>query len=265
METGLRRKIAGLCLLAGSCWSGSAAAQDSPPAALPCLKGLEAKVVEKLGYRLDDQGPDGLQSDCKPWPADPALSIVAVATLHPGPDDGQGIQEYDLDTFVVRSASGHVVNHLRQPGAIVSDAVRFDGLSIDTARFHLRPGVRAFGVALHYVHSSRAAPATWTALNLYQPEGRTLRPVLSGLMTELERGPGIGCGEEEDQISRTLAIGAVSHRGFADLVVTSKTIVTDNRKVDGECQGMPQAPQIERRTLEFDGKAYAVPQDWSGS
>ena len=239
----------------------SAQAAESP-AADPCRDDNVQAVQRRFGY-IDDAGEQRMpfQAGCKPLPDAPTTAAMAV--FHrAGPyfpaDEPSDDGIYDLHLLLV-DADGKVLAQLREQGAADSDAVRLDSVDIDTARYHLAPGVRAFGVSTTNATHCYACAYYSTKFGLFMRQGATLRRVLGGL--EL----GTAVSEDEDdhcvgasmQTTRTLALGRGKHAGYADLVVTTATthepgFIQDSEQACGG--GADEAKQSE--TWVYDGARY---------
>lgn len=122
-------------------------------------------------------------------------------------------------------------------------------LRLDTARYYLKPNVRAIGVRMNIAYSPHAAEGGHgDQLTLFVEEGKKLRPVLSDLaMSSWEMLDSSGCFVQtetselpcviEDQV-RTLALAPSSTNGWRDLVLTTTSTVRDS--------GAPGKRQVER-------------------
>ncbi|TXT34453.1 MAG: hypothetical protein FD135_5287 [Comamonadaceae bacterium] len=132
------------------------------------------------------------------------------------------------------------------------------GLRLDTARYHLTPNVRAFGVRMSIAYSPRYAEGgSSDQLTLFVEEGNKLRPVLSDLaMSSWEMLDSNGCFDQpenselpcviEDQ-TRTLALAPSSTNGWRDLELTTMTTQRDS--------GVPGKRQVEK-TLRYLKNKY---------
>ncbi len=198
---------------------------------------------------------------CKVWPAYDDQTIVATSTFKPDSADANNDGgNVDLELSLIRSSSSKRLANYLKKDAYYSDAVAYEGLSIDTARYKLAPESRAFGIRSSFEHSSSVNPYHKTELALYLKEGDTLRPVLEGLIISTSRGEWDGnCAGEGERTQRTVDIGNTTHNGFADLVVSSTVTVTKNFRVGEECNDTSRKLKTTRVTLEYDGKHYVVP------
>lgn len=204
-------------------------------------------------------------SRCKAWPAFNSQSIAAKATFVPdsaGAEDGV----FDLQLSVINSATGNAFASYAKPGAYNSDAISFDDLIIDTARYRLAANVRAFGLRSRFMsHGSRANPYSKTDLALYVREGSRLRPVLEGLVVRKDFGEGTGeCETKDTRIRRTIDIGPSSHDGFADLIVSSSGSVMKSFKSGKQCVSTTTQLKNTQVILTYDGQQYTVPEDLRG-
>ena len=106
-------------------------------------------------------------SRCKIWPAFNTQSIAAKATFVP---DSAGAQDgvFDLALSVINATTGNTVASYAKPGAYNSDAISFDDLIIDTARYRLAADVRAFGLRSTFIATVleriRTPKPTWLCM-----------------------------------------------------------------------------------------------------
>lgn len=203
---------------------------------------------------------------CKVWPAYDDRTIVATSRFKPDSadlnNDGGNV---DLELSLIHSSSSKRLSNYRKQDAYYSDAVAYEGLSIDTARYKLTPADRAFGIRSSFEHRSSVSPFHKTELALYLKEGDTLRPVMEGLVISTSRGEWDGnCAGEGEQTQRTVDIGSTSHNGFADLIVSSTVTVTENFMVGDQCEDKSKKLKTTRVTLNYDGKQYVVPEALKG-
>lgn len=157
---------------------------------------------------------------CKSWPGDASKTLVALVREKDG--STQGMSEFDLDVMVVKTNGTEILQHLSLPNAIVSDAIQFEGITLDTANYSLAPGQRAFGLRARYGHNGGVSSSHET-LSLYLPVGKTLKIVLDGIATSesvwMQGVIGSDCNETSDT-TRTVAIGKTRKYGYFDLVIT---------------------------------------------
>ncbi|MCP2072457.1 UNVERIFIED_ORG: hypothetical protein J2Y77_001893 [Pseudomonas lini] len=205
---------------------------------------------------------DSEHAVCRINPANSSQVLAALPFAENVDEDGQG--EYGLAVVVANASSGKIVAHHYQAASISSDAVYFESLSLDTARYQLAPQIRAFGVRVAYQGSSRVNPFSSTTLNLYVLDGPALRPVMNTLEVSRSNGEWDGsCTGDFIQTLRTVSIGDTSKNGLARMYVNQKTINTQNHTRGEDCENVVGKPTVAKFTLEYDGNQYSVPGELS--
>jgi hypothetical protein len=233
-------------LLAPSSWAD--ASQACTPRMLAPLDAWLAKHPWRVGATHPEARVDAV---CKAAPTDRALVIVAAAYA----------QGADFDKNFVAALVEPRNGRLRSVyvGVIPEDAgmqVRHGSLRIDTARYDLAPGVRAFGVD---VASQATGPRCAEGGNgplrtLFVQAGPALRPVLASVELtswRLVGGPACVGHEPEDRdgaviqnVATTISVASHATNGYADLALAST--------VDGH-----PSPR-DRAILRYDGSTYAT-------
>ncbi|MDR5856302.1 hypothetical protein P9239_21730 [Caballeronia sp. LZ062] len=205
-----------------------------------------------------DKTLDSTLSVCKTWPANPALTLAALAFAGDDMESENGAG--DLDVLVADSATGAIVAHVFQAGAIRRDAAGSADLALETARYRLAPKERAFGVRVSYDGSSRPAPYGEVTLSLYTFDGHTLRPVLDQLTVAQASGEwDTRCDGWYDSTKRTLSVGAPGAEGYASLYIAEQTVHSVSRMTKGVCVNKDGAPKRTHFTLEYRNGRYSVP------
>ena len=160
---------------------------------------------------------------------------------------------------MVKSDSGEIVNRLFQESAFSSDAIRLNGITIDTAPYNLAKNLRAFGVTAGFSNSSALNSWEHTQINLYVAQGSGLKQVLENLVLvkrlyELDAD----CATSATITLRTLAIATTGSHGYADLNIREKTTEIKGRKEKNECNETEKTFS-NSYTLRFNGERYVVP------
>lgn len=149
---------------------------------------------------------------------------------------------------------------------IVEDAVTEYGsgsLSIDTARYQLSGGVRAFGVRFNSTGGvpSCADAAGRDELTLFVPAGKNLIPVLTLDMTVVQALKGcLGAATGEDiwEMARlTINVENSSSHGLANLKLIAK--IEPDTNMDKPPRDIKMKKRVESYVLHYDGKAYSFP------
>lgn len=216
-----------------------ASAADQQECTAADLASVDAWLA-KHPWSIGKTSPASLVTACKRSPADANVLIVAAAYAQGEDDKNEIVALVDERARAVRAAF---------TGTISEDVTtRVGSFRIDTARYDLAPGVRAFGVDFSSIgHASGAAEfiRSGPERTLFVQRGTTLRPVLVGFsLTTWNAVPG---RERRGEFSKwTVAIGKTRSNGLFDLVVT--------RTTEPDEDGTPALS--ERRVLHFDGKRY---------
>ncbi|WP_251476251.1 hypothetical protein [Stenotrophomonas lactitubi] len=239
-----------------------------PATALACD---DAEAVRESAYRQLPAGAlpvtarfsDADSTACRAWPAQPGTTLLAVAQwTAPASEDARG---GDLDLLLIDTASGRPLAWTRVADAVSSDALRFTGLSLDTARWQLDPATRAFGVRMDYSGSSGPNPFAQTELQLFVRDGRRLRRVLAPLAVSGSRGEwDTRCAGEFSRFERTLEMGSSTRPGLAPILVREKRIDTVSVDVGDDCHATDTTAPAQRWTLLPSDGRYAVPEALRG-
>jgi hypothetical protein len=193
---------------------------------------------------------------CKPWPLRPELTLVAVTLVEANPaseDETRG----DVEIIVADTATGKPLARRREEGMAYSDAVQFASLSLDTARYDLKPGLRAFGLRSVQSGSSRVNPFTEQALWLYTYTDGRIDRVLDGLVVERFNGENDGdCAGTSTTTTRGVTIGAAGQGGYRDLLVDQTVASETTRKAGDDCASKVRTVKGKPFRLVFDGHGY---------
>ncbi len=201
---------------------------------------------------------DSENAVCKVNPADAGQILAALPFAETADEDRQG--DYGLEVLVADATTGKIIAHRYQSAAISSDAIQFAHLSLDTARYQLSPGVRAFGVRVAYVGSSRVNPFGATTLSLFTFVGSAVHQVMSKLTVAQDSGEWDGtCAGDFGQTQRTLSVGEPGKNGFARLRISEKTTGSHAVAKGDDCQETDTKPKTATFTLDYDGSQYGVP------
>jgi hypothetical protein len=244
-----------LWLLGGLCLGWASMPASARAAQTPCSPAIlelvaRSELVE--GTKQVRKRMTPVAATCKAWPGERTRTIAALAY-----DVGQA-DEKELVVALIDNARSTLVAAYAEN--ILEDAALTIGensLRIDTARYDLAPGVRAFGVDIASSYSQGCVDGgLGPSRTLFVQDGESLRPVLQNLYLSswryLRGGP--SCAEARGSvIERTaydIAVGTAAHHGMRDLRISA-------RKVVGE--GTQQARKPVSITLRYDGERYPTP------
>lgn len=256
MKSQRRTRLARPCMLAAvlaaSVLAPSAWAEGDQACTPRDLAPIDAWLA-KHPWTLGKTSPDArVDAACRASPVDKAVTIVAAA-YDRGTDDDKNVL-----VALVEPRGGQVRSGLA--GVVAEDAgmrVMQGSLRVDTARYDLAPGVRAFGVDMSSQASGPkcAEGGTGALRTLFVQDGASLRPVLASVVLSswrLVSGPAcLGAERKDDAViedtATTISVAPHATHGFADLVLAST--------VDGRA-----APR-RRLVLQYDGARYGAKDD----
>lgn len=237
-------------------------ASQPPVDPLACEDGTIARAADALGFGAGADFWSEWNAACRLDPSNAGHAIVAL-TYHPGEeqtgearDDTDTDYLRDLDIVVLDLAHDAVLAHRHEAGAIPSDAIRFEGLSIDTGRYVLAPGKRAFGVRTsHSAHCYQCAYGD-SDLALYLREGKRIQPLLQVRVGETRNAETPACPDAITESATEIDVGPGMQHGLADLSLRT----TINTSANGEDAPVScEPPQTETVRARFDGHAYQLP------
>jgi hypothetical protein len=246
--------VAGLLL---SVSAATLAQANGGAAAQKCSAIQLQQLGAQLGVARFTQTDKGVvvSAACRVWPKDTSKAIMAVAYATKE-DDKKGFAVAVTDV-----ATGKLVNLHRE--LFEEDAgmqFRESSLKIDTARYDLAPGVRAFAVDVQSGGPGASCPdgGSGPMRSLYVQQGEKLQKVLDGLDMAswqfVSGGPAMCLGPNADKIvtvveefPTTIDVASSSSNGFADLTIRMAS------KLDN---GAKSKRKPFQHVLKFDGKRY---------
>ncbi len=193
---------------------------------------------------------------CKVWPYRPELILLAVPLLEAEPKN-EGEVRGDIEVIVADSRTGKPLARRREKGMAYGDAIQFDGVELDTARYDLKPGVRAFGVVTRQYGSSRPNPYSERSLWLYTYDADQIARVLDGLVIGGVNGENDGnCTGETTERTRTVAIASTVHEGHRDLTIDETQTYSVSKPTSDDCPSTEVSRKARQFTLQFEAGRY---------
>ncbi|MES2207780.1 MAG: hypothetical protein V4525_13435 [Pseudomonadota bacterium] len=198
----------------------------------------------------------------KKWPLHPEITINATVTFQEGssyssPEDKMGL--YDIYLELSNTKDGKKIAKLCQKGALSSDAISLNSISIDTAPYVLSKTMRAFGVRASYANNSRSNPASVGTITLFGLSAGKIRPLLKttdtgGHFNEISLNE--ECQGTYSESNLTIAISANQHNGLSDLLLTKVENEGELIKTPKDCVEQSSNRKITKSTLTFNGFEY---------
>ncbi|MCF7749859.1 hypothetical protein KQ945_03795 [Bacillus subtilis subsp. subtilis] len=251
-------RTAPLMLLAAVCSTAlPARAQDchdaGDAARQAYLERADRVLPDRAGYTRDTSA-----SVCRRWPARPGLTLLATPVWRNGGDNDS--RDGDVEVLVIDTDTLAPRAWTVLANALDSDAIFFDGMRLDTARYLLAPDTLAFGLRLQRRNGSGPNPFSEEQLRLLAIQGTGLRELSPPLVTRRYQAEwDTRCAGESTDMTRTLSVGRPPQHGLAELIVSERR-VTSRSWMDGtQCRDQDTPVQTERHVLRHDGRQYAVP------
>jgi hypothetical protein len=140
---------------------------------------------------------------------------------------------------------------------ILSDAIIFDGFTIDTAPYVIAKGKRAFGIRMSYHGMSRPNPYNSEVISLFLEEKGQLIEVLKEYEIEVHQGEwDTNCAGEFNSEKKVLIIGTTQTGGYFDIIVNSKIGKETNYLDENEdCQSKSES-STKKYKLVYKNKVY---------
>jgi len=239
----------------------------APSASLECPGGIVERAARALHFAGDESLWEGqYRSACRLDPAHRDRAIV-VLTHVPGEEKTGKLDESgtssarDLDIVLMQPSDDTIVARGHWDLEIQDDAQRLESVAIDTGRYVLAEGKRAFGIRTDNSTHCTCSNNGWTGLTLFVQNGDRVDLVLrtsvgtwgdetDGL--EESRPP---CSLSSTESHSTLAVGRHGNHGLADLEqVTVKQAKYGSDETAAECPALP--PKKTVTTWRFDGREY---------
>lgn len=228
-----------------------------------------ADALLKQAYPDAHQGDNGLTVDgggfqrsiqpddvvCKAWPWRPELMLAAVPLVEAKPPV-EGENKGDVEILVTDRAGKPLARRL-EPGMAFSDAIRFGDIGLDTARYDVAEGLRAFGLRTAQYGSSRVNPYSEQALWLYIFDKGRIERVLDGLIVERSNGENDGnCQGESTTVKRTVTLGPKTSARYRALDVEQTTTIETSKPDGDDCRTEERPGKTTRFRLTYDKGGY---------
>lgn len=256
-------------LFVGFAFLGHATAVRADDAEDPyaCETGMFTEAAKAIGFAGGDAlWGDSMFNACRYDPGHDNRIIVALSYLageeksgRKSSDDARFMR--DLDVVVLEPDQHTVMAHAHEDAAIEDGGARLADITIDTARYMLAPGLRAFGVSVSNETHCSCANNSSTNLKLYVQHGHRLDNVATIETRSWQAGYEMGaetpsaCTSTATQKKTVINIAKTSSHGLADLqLVTTVTKEYDFDEDPSKCPAIKPTKTIT--TLHFDGAVY---------
>ena len=123
------------------------------------------QVIKTLGIPKDKIDKDLYTEKVLPYDTH---KLVMVFPIRKGNDENEAT--FDLYVVVYDFLQQRITQSYKGVDEYYSDAVELQELSIDTAKFILTEGIRAFGIRAFYKNGSKVNPYSEETFSLFLPE-----------------------------------------------------------------------------------------------
>ena len=242
-------------------------ALSAPSESPECPSGIVGRAARALHFAGDESFWEGQdRSACRLDPAHRDRAIVALTHV-PGEERTGKLDESgtslarDLDIVLMQPSDDTIIARGHWDLEIQDDAQRLESVAVDTGRYVLAEGKRAFGIRTINSTHCTCFNNGWEALTLFvQNEDRVdlvLRTQVSGWQAESdgleESHP--PCSLSSTEWHSTLAVGRRDHHGMSDLEqLNVKQAKYEADEVAAKCPELP--PKRTVTTWRFDGREY---------
>lgn len=255
----MRRWLLALALIAG--------AAQAEPERRGCTDDIEA-ALRAVNPKAEIAG-DVVSQHCKAWP--PSAGKVTAAVMAFEQADKSTSANWRERTWIVVLAlldtRTQRVKQFRRAEVSedVTTAVGDNSFTLDTAAYNLAPGLRALGLRFSSSAPGPSAPdgLSGDPLTLFEPEGRTLRPVFSAAMWFWKAAEGRCLRSCPNPVwmeaKLSVRVGSRGSTGRNDLLMDA-AITRETAEADAPIS----PPRQETVIYRYSGKGYALlsPPPW---
>jgi hypothetical protein len=184
---------------------------------------------------------------CKLWPNDNSITIAAFAYEDKSDINGKSLFVAIIDNLNYKIIANYKAGQIDYVGFGVAQ----DGLRLDTARYNLAPGVRAFGIDITEQYNHNCGGGSGGPYrSLFIRNGSEIKPI-AGFLTSYSEITG-ACGDPEKmepviETTISISIGKKITNGYTNLLIT---------EVSTTWEGNKPKKKISQNELEYDGEKY---------
>ena len=215
----------------------------SPICNANCTQDSALRAAVNDGYLPESD----LLITCKVMPDNQQKTIVAYARE-------TGFHSYTLTVLVVHNKKEKVLNRFLEEDPSFGPNGDPIKIEIDTARYIVSPGKRAFGIRVS--HSLNSWDSTQD-LYLYLEDGNKLKEILKGLAVSFSTSH----AGYSNAFSVVISISKFANENFYDLVLTKHGESIEGSMDSGENGGGPSAAPVTstvEQTIHFKNGAYDI-------
>ena len=207
-------------------------------------------ALEQLNIKPEDCNMEYITEKILPYDTDKS-AIVIPKISHVEEEDFFTMDAYIL---VFDHKEKKIVHQFYEKDAWTSDAMKFTGITIDTAPYKLNSSTRAFAVKVSYSGSSRVNPYSETLISLFIPQGKKLVKVMDGYPISTFHGDfGASCeGGTSQDVATIFIMSEQSTNGYKDIITKSTITYTT---YDEDCEES-ESMEYETDTIRYQEGKY---------
>jgi len=249
--------------------SASGNPESTPPApssSLNCPDDVVERAVQALEFAGDKDFWNGnYRSDCRLDPAHDGRAIVALEYVPGEQRTGKLMDTHpaprDLDIVILKLSDSSILARGHWGSELQDDAEHLEVFGIDTGRYILAPGKRAFGIRTANFTHCTCANSSRGGLILFAQNGDHIDQLLETTMgTWQAESDGYEdnrplCSKSYTEQRSTIIVSQHKEYGMADLdQLTVEQAHYESDEVTAKCPALP--PAETRTTWRFDGHEY---------
>ena len=208
------------------------------------------QVIKTLGIPKDKIDKDLYTEKVLPYDT---YKLVMVFPIRKGNDENEAT--FDLYVVVYDFLQKRITQSYKGIDEYYSDAVELQELSIDTAKFILTEGIRAFGIRAFYKNGSKVNPYSEETFSLFLPENTSLKKILDQYQLSTYNGEwNYNCeGSWSDESNSMFIMDSKKTNGYFN-IKNKQTFI--GKGTDKDCNEGIMQKSTKTVFLKYNGKEY---------
>ena len=207
------------------------------------------QVIKTLGIPKDKIDKDLYTEKVLPYDTDKKVMVFLIKKG----DENEAT--FDLYVVVYDFLQKRITQSYKGIDEYYSDAVELQELSIDTAKFILTEGIRAFGIRAFYKNGSKVNPYSEETFSLFLPENTSLKKILHQYQLSTYNGEwNYNCeGSWSDESNSMFIMDSKKTNGYFN-IKDKQTFI--KKATDKNCDDKVVEKSTKTVFLKYNGKEY---------
>jgi len=207
------------------------------------------QVIKTLGIPKDKIDKDLYTEKVLPYDTDKKVMVFLIKKG----DENEAT--FDLYVVVYDFLQQRITQSYKGIDEYYSDAVELQELSIDTAKFILTEGIRAFGIRAFYKNGSKVNPYSEETFSLFLPENTSLKKILHQYQLSTYNGEwSYNCeGSWSDESNSMFIMDSKKTNGYFN-IKDKQTFI--KKATDKNCDDKVVEKSTKTVFLKYNGKEY---------